>query len=577
MPQSKLLTETEQSFESGRVGRSTNNWNVARWISNHAIVLVGLTTLLGLGLRLWPLFSSSAGDEISTYYIIHGHSLSRVMQLVHSNQETSPPGYFIVAWMVNQLVGDSALAARLVSFAAGIAAIPLTFVLGVLSFRNRLTALLGALLVALAPFTIFLSTDGRPFMLEMVLCLISTISILKALRTNAIAWWILYGGSTTAAIYTHYTAVFILALQFAWAAVFHRRAWKALLIANAAAVLAYLPWLSGLREDLKAPNILATLVPFSLSNMGSVTEDWWIGHPVISLPQVPGHLAVGLAVAGLVFGGLAFFLGGPRIARLQAVTPERLLIPLLAVGPPLLMAVYSDFRTSILEGRNFMASWPALALTMGAIVLLPTISWARALAVGLLLTAYSIAAVTSVLPVNQRPNMDGAVAYINAHAGRNDPVVNAPLFHNPLSELDVALSRQGESTYTPGQEEDRDPLVASPGHHHVFRFVPPLLSPQLRALAGSNGQPASSRVGEDPLQLAHQTLRLASEVSAGQFVFVGLPLKDFEYFPNSPVEEFLRALPPDYHIVKSAEIQSFGGLNSLNVYIFQPKTHVNTR
>jgi hypothetical protein len=242
------------------------------------------------------------------------------------------------------------------------------------------------------------------------------------------------------------------------------------------------------------------------------------------------------------------------------------------------MAIYSFFRSSILEGRNFMASWPALALTMAAIVLLPRISWARSLAVGLMITAYSIAAVTTVLPVNQRPNVDGAVAYINAHAGRNDPVVNVPSFDNPLSELDVALSRRGESTYTPGQEEDRDPLITSPGHHHVFRLILPPLSPQLRALAGPNGQPARGvQAAESPVQMAQQTVRLANEVSAGQFVFVGGSFKDLVFFPNSPVAEFLRALPPGYHIVHSAQMQGFGGLDSFYVFIFQPTSHAKAR
>jgi hypothetical protein len=548
-----------------------------RWLLDHAVVLVGLTTLLGLGLRLVGLSNSSAGDEISTYFIIHGHGLSRVLQLVHSNQETTPPGYFIIAWMVNQVVADSAVAARIVSFVAGVATIPLTFVLGVLAFRNRLAGLLGALLVAFAPFMIFSSTDGRPFMLVTMLCLISTIGLLKAVRTNTVGWWVVYGISSVAAIYTHYTAIFLLGLQILWAAVFHRRAWKGLLIANAAVALAYLPWLPGLREDLKAPNLLVVLIPVSLSNLENVTEDWWIGHPTIPVGQLPGNFAVGLALTGLVVGVVAVLLGGAPIARLRAVTPERLLIPLLAVGPLLLMALYSLIRTSILDGRNFLTSWPALALTMAAIVLLPTVRWARWLAVSLLVVAYSIGAVTSVLPVNQRPNVDAAVAYIDAHAGRNDPVVNSPIFDNPLGELDVALSRDGESTYIPGQDEDRDPITTSPGHHYVFRLSAPPLSLQFRALAGPNGQPTSI-AGESPMLVAQQVRRLANQLSDGQFVYVG-PLPSLKYaalFPQSPVSEFFRALPADYHIVRSAEWQGFGGLIPVDVYVFQPTTRANS-
>ena len=567
----------QQSVEPGSVGDLADDRRVERWLLDHSLLLVGLTTLLGVGLRLVGLSNSSAGDEISTYFIIHGHGLSRVLQLVHSNQETSPPGYFVAAWMLNHVVADSALAARTVSFVAGVALIPLTYVLGVLALRHRLAALLGALLVALAPFMIFFSTDGRPFMLVTALCLTSTIGLVKAVRTNTIGWWILYGVSSAAAVYTHYTAVFLLGLQIVWAVVFHRRAWKGLLIANAAVVLAYLPWLPGLREDLKAPNTLGTLIPFSLSNVEGVTENWWIGHPVIPIGQLPGNLAVGLAVTGLIVGVLGVLLGGPPVARLRTVTAERLLIPVLAIGPPLLMALYSSFHTSILEGRNFMTSWPALALTMAAVVLLPTLRWARWLAVGLLLVAYSIGAVTSVLPVNQRVDIDGAVAYINAHAGRNDPLVNGPGFYNPLSELDVALSRDGESTYTPGQEEDRDPTFTSPGHHHVFRLSAPPLSLQLRALAGPNRQPIYQGGEESGASVAQQVRRLANRVSAGQFVYVGPPLEDAAFFPQSPISQFLRAIRSSDHIVHSSGWLGYGGIIPVEVYVFQPTSRANSR
>jgi hypothetical protein len=574
VPRLNTLPVGQQSVEGIHGGNVAGDHIVPHWLSDHAIALVSLTTLLAFCLRVVPLTSSSAGDEISTYFIIHGHGLSRVLHLVHSNQETSPPGYFVIAWLMNQVVADSVLAARMVSFIAGVAAVPLTYALGVLALRNRLAAMLGALLVALGPFMIFFSTEGRPFMLVMVLALISTIGLLKAVRTNTIGWWVVYGVSSAAAIYTHYTAVFLLGLQILWAAVFHRRAWKGLLIANAAVVLLYLPWVPGLRGDLNAPNVIGTLIPFSLGNVGNVTEDWWIGHPTIPLPQLPGHLAVGLATAGLVAGALAILLGGAPIARLRTMTPDRLLIPLLAVGPPLLIALYSSFRTSILEGRNFITSSPALALAMAAIVLLPTIPWARWLAVGLLLTAFSIGAVTSVLPVNQRPNVDAAVAYIDAHAGRNDPLVDMPLFDNPLSELDVALSREGESTYRPGPEEDRDPITTSPGHHDVFRLAATPLAVQLRHLTGPGGQPAGNdNAGQSPVVVAQETLKLADRVSAGEFVLVGTSLTYAGFFPNSPLAEFLRALPSDYHIVHFAEMQGFGGLFPVEVEVFQPSPH----
>jgi hypothetical protein len=77
--------------------------------------------------------------------------------------------------------------------------------------------------------------------------------------------------------------------------------------------------------------------------------------------------------------------------------------------------------------------------------------------------------------------------------------------------------------------------------------------------------------------VAQQVRRLANQVSAGQFVYVGPPLKDVAYFPQSPISRFLRALPASYHIVHSAGWQGFGGIVPVAVYVFQPTTRANSR
>ena len=209
------------------------------------LVLVALITLGGLLLRLPSFHDAVTGDEISTYYIVNGHSLGRVLQLVWSNQETSPPLYFVLAWAARGLLGSEAESIRLISLLTGTAAIPLTFLLGLWTVGRR-AALVGATCMALAPFMIFFSTDARPFMLVLFFALLSTLALLRALDTGRLAWWAAYAASSCAAAYTHYTVVFLLVVQLGWALWTQPRARKPLVLANAAAVVAYLPWLGGL-------------------------------------------------------------------------------------------------------------------------------------------------------------------------------------------------------------------------------------------------------------------------------------------------------------------------------------------
>ena len=73
------------------------------------------------------------------------------------------------------------------------------------------------------------------------------------------------------AAYTHYTVVFLLATQFAWAFWTHPPSRRALSIATAAAAVLYVPWVPGLKGDLDSPTtqILSLLSPFDL-RVGSI-------------------------------------------------------------------------------------------------------------------------------------------------------------------------------------------------------------------------------------------------------------------------------------------------------------------
>ena len=208
------------------------------------IAFVAIVTLGGFLVRLPSFHDSLFGDEISTYFIVTGHSLSRVLRLVESNQETSPPLYFILAWATKGLLNSPAESIRLVSLITGTAAIPLTFLLGLWTVGRR-AALVGATCMALSPYMIFYSTEARPFMLVLFFTLLSTLALLRALDSRKIIWWVAYAACSCGAVYSHYAAVFLLFVQFAWAFWAQPSARKPLIVANVVAVLGFVPWING--------------------------------------------------------------------------------------------------------------------------------------------------------------------------------------------------------------------------------------------------------------------------------------------------------------------------------------------
>ena len=548
--------------------RGTWVWSEEGDLPRLFLVLVAAITLGGLLLRLTLLGDSLFSDELSTYYIVNGHSLGRVLQLVHSNQETSPPLYFVLAWAVKGLLGSEVESIRLVSLVTGTAAIPLTFLLGLWTVGRR-AALVGATCVALAPFMIFFSTEARPFMLALFLALLSTLTLLRALDTGRLGWWAAYAAGSCAAAYTHYTVVFLLVVQLGWALWTQPWARKYLVLANVAAAVAYIPWLGGLREDLHAPNNQIGL-PVTFHQLKIILENWSIGSDATPIEQLPGKLALVLAGAALAVGvvGLVQRLRTDNPSS-RALSSRTVLIILLAVAPAVLIAVYSWTRADILDPRNLIPSWPGLALAIGALVISPA-KPLRLAAVALTLGAFAIGAEKMLEPVTRRPDVNAAVAFIDRVGTTGDPIVDGPWFANPVSELDVALGESGSPTYTPGNTEDTAHPATPAQAHPVIRLGSPPLAEQFAVLASPHPQPNFSGL---PITPPQEVARQATALARHGTIFLVIPdtsIKPLlDFFPNSSISLFVKALPSRFHIVRQVSFLGYSGHIPTAVYVFR--------
>ena len=505
------------------------------YLASIAIVTVG-----GLLVRLPSFHDSLFGDEISTYFIVTGHSLSRVLRLVESNQEASPPLYFMVAWATKGLLSSPVQSIRLVSLVTGTAAIPLTFLLGLWTV-GRKAALVGATCVALSPYMIFYSTEARPFMLMLFLTLLSTLALLRALDSGKPLWWLAYAACSCGAVYTHYSALFLLFVQLVWALWARPQAWKYLLGANVVAIMGFIPWVDGLREDLHGPSFINALAPLKPNIVGIILDTSWIGHPETTLDRVPGIFAAALGGAGLIVGAVGLLLkakGGTGTRRWR-LTSRTSLVVLLAIGPAVLLLLYSWVRSDIFGGPFLIADWPGLALTMGVIVTRPARPL-RYVAMALILGAYAIGGLIMLGPTAQRPNVDAVVSYINQVAAPGDPIVSLSFFANPLSEVDVALADDGAS-----------------GRYPVLRLGSPKLSAQLAPLSGPNPQPVFFFLPVAPPQkVAAQAVSLARH---GTIFFVWFSTSLVPNKAAVEAKQFLGALPAQFHVTKRIILSNFGG------------------
>jgi hypothetical protein len=452
-----------------------------------ALLTVALITGVGAALRLVAGGQSLFADELSTYWIVAGRGLGDVVSVVHTDAEITPPLYFVATWLTTRVDLAPELV-RAPSLIAGVATIPLVYVLG-LRTVGRAAGLLAAALTALSPFMVYYSAEARGYALTMALVVLSTIALLAAVDGGRARWWVAYGACACLAVYTHYTSVFALSGQLLWLLWAHPEARRPAVLASAGAAVAFLPWAGGLHGDLTSAttDILSALSPFTWSFVRTSLLHWAIGYPYAiestRILALPGELAlVMLALAGLaaLAGAMAARVGpGARPARLDR---RLVLLVVLAASVPLGTAIASAVGSNIFGTRNLAASWPAFALCLAAFLRAGGPRLAP-LAAALALGAFAIGAVKMLGPDFRRPDFQGVAAAIDRDAAHRDVVVDGAPF-SPAGvpgALDAALERPHRRFYLGRDEAEYDPF-------RILAPAPPTEDVVERALAAADGR-----------------------------------------------------------------------------------------
>src|SRR5688500_727001 len=169
-------------------------------------------------------------DELSTYWIVAGRSLGDVLSVVRTDAEITPPLYFVATWLTTRVDLAPELV-RAPSLIAGVATIPLVYVLGMRTV-GRAAGLVAAALTALSPFMVYYSAEARGYALMIALVVLSTIALLAAVDGGRAGWWVAYGACACLAVYTHYTSVFALAGQLLWLLWAHPEARRPAILAS---------------------------------------------------------------------------------------------------------------------------------------------------------------------------------------------------------------------------------------------------------------------------------------------------------------------------------------------------------
>jgi mannosyltransferase len=382
-----------------RTGPDTATRTESTWRAEMAsdVWIVAVLIAIGAALRFGTIASQSYWlDEATTVHEMH-LSFGAMLHQVHVN-ETTPPLYFIVAWLWAKVFGTSEAGLRSLSALLGTLAIPITYLCG-RELVSRAAGLVAAALATVSPFMIWYSQEARSYMLFTVLCGLSFWLFARSLKEPSrrnLGWWAV---ASAGAILTHFFAGFLVAPEGVWLVVKYRN--RLTLIAAAAVAAVQLAILPAAIGDTSHP--LQWIKVFPLS---------------IRIKQVPVDLGLGslyqssLVGNGLLGAALLDFAGEPQQRRgamiAAAIAALVLLVPL----------VLAELGRDYLVPRNFAPAWIPLAVVLGAACTVPRAKSVGAALAVVLLVAFVYAGVRiGNSPQYQRPDWRDVAAALGPASG----------------------------------------------------------------------------------------------------------------------------------------------------------------
>jgi len=387
--------------------------------SPYLAALAGIV-LVGAGLRFSTLgLQSYRHDEAVTAGRVLVAGLAGTMHRVWTSEST-PPLYYLLAWLWSHLFGVREVGLRSLSALFGTATIPVSYLVG-RELIGRRAGLVLAAIVAVSPILVWYSQDARAYALLVLLCTAALLFFLRARRTGStrdLGWWAAF---SALALATHYFAAFPLAIEAVWLLVSVRP------LRRVVAALAGVA-LVGL-----------ALAPIAIHQARGTNNDWIASfHLAVRLREASisffagetGLLKHALAPIALFAAAVALLLwrGGVRERRRAAVA--------LAVGggavvlPLLAAAAGQDY----VLGRNLLPALIPLALVGAAGIAAPR-SGRLGIGVGAALVLYLLAFSVYVdfSPALQREDWRSVATAIGPPRGRPRAIVATEQGGEPLS------------------------------------------------------------------------------------------------------------------------------------------------
>lgn len=171
-----------------------------------------LLVLLAFALRVYRLGQPALRGDEAFSIVFARNPMGDMLRQFTAATEPHPPLSFLVLHVWARLAGESEFALRLTSVWAGILVVPLLYALG-RTLWGHPTGLVAAAAAAWNPFYIWHAQEARMYAMLVAFTLASVLAFWTLLHRRGWGWPIAYGLVTALAIYTHYYAFLVVAVQ----------------------------------------------------------------------------------------------------------------------------------------------------------------------------------------------------------------------------------------------------------------------------------------------------------------------------------------------------------------------------
>jgi len=242
--------------DAGRMDASSLHARRGKILRRVALVAI---LLAAVALRAFHLTLPSLGqDETSTFLKVSAPTWSDFARKLNEGAGGTPL-YPFCARLVLKVTQDPKLAMRLPVAAAGVLAVYLVYILGRGLFSNA-TGLAAAFLLAVSPFHVYYSQEGRFYGFLIVFSVLFVITFVHAARRDRLRDWITLALVVAAGFYAHYFTALVegavalaVAARAAVESATGRHPWRRggqlrilgkLALCGMAAVIMFSPWLA---------------------------------------------------------------------------------------------------------------------------------------------------------------------------------------------------------------------------------------------------------------------------------------------------------------------------------------------